>query len=632
MNFFKKRTLPMLLGLALTVGFFSSCEEDLTTIGSGVVGAEAFTVGKEVYDVFTYNKNIKAVRSNQLPIYQLGRYDHGIYGNTTGSITTQLQLSTPNPVFGTFSQSTEDIADSDESISTIEENETVKEVYLYIPYLTVGARDTDGDGVRDAFDTLPEDPENDSDGDGVSNRLESAANTDPLDSSSLDVDLDGLNDTDGAIIIADNFAERFELDSIYGAIDAAFKLKVERSTFFLRDLDPNTNFQEAQAYFSSQEFSPNFVSDVLYDSEFSGELFIDDKEILIPQEDNESTADVDESLSFRKLNPGIRVPLNTEFFQDNLLDMEGSTELFSQSNFGAFLRGIHLSLESTVPEGLMLLLNLRAANIEVIYTHDSYSTNGTATDTSDDTIDVLEKSYILNLITQNLQTGVISGNAVNTLINDEYPTDIMERLDTEEATSRIYLKGGSGIFAEIDLFETGNGRDAISQIKSENWIVNEANLIFYVDRDQLNMVGGIIEPPRLYLYNTETNAPLFNPFTDLEPAQTDAFPLLTAYPNYDGVLEKSGDEGVKYSVKITDHINNLVLRDSTNATLGLTLTTDIRTTGATNAMLANGEERTIPVTSNLTPLGTVLYGSNIPATDPDFDKRIKLEISYTKVD
>ncbi len=139
MKFFKKCTFPMVLGLALTMGFFSSCEEEITTIGSGVVGAEAFTSGTEVYDVFTYNKNVEAVRTNRLPIYQLGRFTHGVFGNTEGSITTQLQLSTPNPLFGSFRQNTEDTSDSDGVISTIEENETVKEVYLYIPYLTVGS-------------------------------------------------------------------------------------------------------------------------------------------------------------------------------------------------------------------------------------------------------------------------------------------------------------------------------------------------------------------------------------------------------------------------------------------------------------------------------------------------------------
>jgi hypothetical protein len=628
MNFFKKCTFPMVLGLALTLGVFSSCEEELTTIGSGVAGVEAFTSGSEVYDVFTYNKNIKAVRTNRLPLYQLGKFTHGVFGNTRGSITTQLQLSTSNPLFGSFRQSTEDTSDSDDVISTIEENETVKEVYLYIPYLAVGATDRDLDGVVDALDVEPENPDNDSDGDGVSNSLERATNTDPWDTESLDANADGINDTDDKPIIANNFAQRRVLDSIYGAIDAPFRLKVERSTFFLRDLDPNTNFQEAQAYFSTQEFSPTFVSDVLYDSEESGELRIDDKEILLSQEDNETTDEVDESLIFEKLNPGIRVPLDKDFFQDYILNKEGSSELFSQSNFSTFLRGIHLSLESDDPEGLMLLLDLRFANIQITYTHDSYNANST----NDDAIDVLEKNYQINLITPNPQTGSVNGNAVNTLINDDYPTAIAETLDTGEATSRIYVKGGAGIFAEINLFDSENGREVISQIKAENWIVNEANLVFYIDRDELDMVGGIIEPPRLYLYNSQTNVPLYNPFTDPGPTQGDPFPLLNSYPNYGGVIEKSGEDGIRYSVKITDHINNLVLRDSTNVTLGLTLTTNITTTAAASVMLANDEERFIPVTSTLTPFGTILFGSNILSTDPDFDKRLRLEISYTKVD
>lgn len=623
----------MLLGIALTVGVFSSCEEDLTLIGAGVVGAEAFTTGKEVYDVFTYNKNLQAVTTNKLPLYQLGKYNHALYGNTLASITSQLQLSTPNPVFGSLTQDTEESADTDESIATIPENETIKDVYLYIPYLTAGGtRDQDGDGVEDEFDTAPEDPENDSDGDGVSNRLERLANTDPLDSTSLDVDSDGVNDTDLSVIIANNFAQRRQLDSIYGVIDAGFRLKVERSTFFLRNLDPNTNFQEAQAYFSSQEFAPNFVSDVLYDSEVSGDLFIDDKQILISREDNETTDDVNESLSFRKLEPGIRVPLNKQFFQDNLLNMEGSSELFSQSNFSTFLRGIHLSLDSVDPEGLMILFDLRRANIEVVYTHNAYNGNGTADDTSDDTIDVLEKTYTLNFITPIANTQGIAGNAVNTFLDDDYSTTILDALDTDEPTSRIYLKGGAGIIAEIDLFEPMNGRAAISEIKDENWIVNEAHLIFYIDREQLDAAGGIIEPPRLYLYDADTNVPLYNPFTDPGPQQSDTFPLLTAYPNYDGIIEKDETGGVKYTVNITEHINNLVIRDESNARLGLSLTTDITNILISDAVLENGEQESVPVTATLTPFGTVLFGSNIPVSDPNYDKRLRLEVFYTKVD
>lgn len=617
----------MVLGSVLAIGFLNSCEEDLTTVGAGVVGAEAFTTGKQVYDVFAYNKNIDAVRANRLPLYQLGRYNHPVFGNTVASINTQLQLSANNPAFGLFSQSTEDAADTDASLSTIPENETVKEVFLFIPYLSNAFTDSDADGVGDEFDTEPNNPDNDSDGDGVSNRTESLSGTDPNDATSVDADTDGVNDTDNLSIVPNNFAQTFDLDSIYGAVDAPFKLKVERSTFFLRDLDPNANFQESQAYFSSQQFSPNFVSEVLYDSEVSGELMVSDKQILIAQEDNEATEDVDESLTFQKLNPGIRVQLDSQFFQENILDKEGSSELFTASNFKTFLRGINISLTSDAPEGLMLLLDIGQANIVLTYTHDAFDNNGTADITTDDTITTLEKNFTINLIS-NVPNAGTTGNAINSFVNDEYPSTVSDNLDTEETASRIYLKGGAGIFAEINLFEPENEMGVISQIKAENWIINEANLIFYIDRDQLDASGDVVEPPRLYLYNADTNAPLYNPATERNVSET----LFGRYLNYDGIIEKSGDKGLKYTVKITEHINNLVVRDSTNATLGLTLTTNILATAGADAMLANGDESFVPVTSVLTPLGTVLYGTNIPSTDPNFDKRLKLEISFTKVE
>lgn len=623
MNFFKIRMLPLTLGLVLVIGFLNSCEEDPTTIGAGVVGAEAFTSGRQVFDVFAYNKNIQAVRTNRLPLYQLGRYNHPVFGNTQASINSQLQLSVFNPTFGSFSQSTEDAADTDASVSTIAENETIKEVFLYIPFFSNAPADTDLDGVSDDLDTEPSNPDNDSDGDGVANRLEVTIGTDPNDVNSVDANIDGLNDRDSTAVVANNFPQTFELDSIYGAITQPFRLKVERSTFFLRDFDPSSNFQQAQPYFSSQQFSPDFVSEVLYDSEVSGDLIIDDEQILLAQEDNTATTEVDESLTFVRLNPGIRVPLDVQFFQENILDKEGAPELFTDANFKAFIRGLNISLASDAPEGLMVLLDITQARIDLTYTYDAYNTNGTTDDLTDDTIDMLEGDYSIGFI-----TGLSNGNAVNTFVDEAYPTAITERLNTGANADRIYLKGGSGIFAEIDLFESGNRTSIINEIQAQNWIINEANLVFYIDREQLDMAGGVIEPPRLYLYETETNTPLYNPATEQSTAQT----LLGAFLNYDGIIEKSGETGLKYTIGITEYINDLVARNAVNATLGLTLTTDIFNTFGSNAILTNGEEPFVPITSVLTPLGTVLFGSNIPSSDPDFDKRLKLEIFFTQVD
>ncbi|HDZ05263.1 hypothetical protein LCGC14_0069040 [marine sediment metagenome] len=635
MNFIVKSAIPQLSGLFLILGLLVSCEQDLTTVGSGVVGNEPFTTGKEVFDVFAYNKNIEAVQTNKLPIYQLGTYNDPIYGKTEASVTSQLFLSAANPSFGSLSQDKEDReGGTDESITTIQENETIKEVYLYIPFLT-NSSDSDGDGVVDEFDSEPDNSNNDNDGDGVSNIIETASNTDPLDSSSVDADRDGLNDGDGATIFANNFAEKVELDSIYingknyddvsKSPLPSFNLKVERSTFFLRDLDPNASFQEAQQYYSNQVFSPDFVTGAPL---FEGVVEIIDEEILIPNEDDDSTEDVDESQTSAKLQPGIRVALDNDFFQNNILDKEGSSELLSQSNFTEFIRGLHLSIVDEEGNDVLVMFDLKSANVTMTYSYTNYDTNSTVDDTSDDNPNnILEKDFTFSFLSA-VTTGV-SGNAVNTLITENYGPQVLQALDNGENASRLYLKGGPGTYAEINLFEEDGGESVVEQIRSQNWVINEANLIFFIDRDQLDAAGSAIEPPRLYLYNTENKFPLINTLTeqtDLESAS-----LFGAYLNFDGIIEKSDGKGVQYSVKITDHINNMIVRDSTNATLALTLTTNIQNWSIADAKITNGEEE-LPMTSTVTPLGTILYGSNIQATDPNFNKRLKLEISYTKAD
>ncbi len=619
---FLKRFKFAALAAILLVAFLFSCSKDLTTIGSGVIGGEPFSTGKATYDVFAYNKKMEAVRTNKLPVYQLGIYSDPIYGKTDASITSQLQLSTPNPTFGSFSKSVEDNADNDGSVTTIRENEKIDSVYLYIPFLIADAslRDADSDGVDDEFDIDPADPNSDTDGDGVSDVRETANGTDPL---NPDTDGDGILDGEDTATLQNIFAKRFDLDSIYGITkeayaDTPFKLKVERSTYFLRDLDPNTNFEEAQAYYSSQQFSPTFVSDVLYD----GEVTINDKEILFFKEDDPETTDVDESLQVNtRLGPGMRIALDTAFFQQNILDKEGSLELLSQANFSDFLRGVHLSA-SSINKDIMILFDLRRANITLSYSYDHVNTNSTLSDASDDTIERKQSTYILNFL-QSQSTGFITGNAINTYTNDAFPAGIADNLDTNTNAEKLYLKGDSGAYSELRLFDENGGAEIINQIKAENWVINEANLVFYIDRQTLDAANSVYEPIRLYVYNADTNEYLFDVLSDPEGATS-----LASYPQYDGILEKSGGKGIKYTARITKYINNIILRDAANATLGVMSTPEIRYNGAASAMLANNIEQSIPIASNITPLGTILFGSNVSAAD--LDKKLKLEIFYTK--
>lgn len=607
MRFFLRGTVPALIGTLLLIAV-SSCEEDVTTIGRGVIDQNPFTSDVAVYDVFAYNKNVIAVQTNQLPVYQIGVFNDPVFGRTTASVTTQVSLQggIGNPTFGNYAQSTEDISDTDDVDATIEENERILDVVLYIPYLRNDNADSDLDGVIDELDVDPEDPNSDSDGDGLTDNEERLLGTDPL---NPDTDGDGIADDEDTSTLANRFPVKRDLDSIYGNRDVPFNFKVQRSTYFLRDLDPNTNFLEAQEYYSSQEFAPSFVSDVLFD----GEVLIDDEQTLVFTEDDPDTEE-DESLEApRVIEPGIRVSLDPDFFQANILDKEGKPELISNSNFKDFFRGLHLSV-TPITDDIMLLLDLRSASITISYEYDRIV---------DEELTTAEREYTINLITGQ-GNAPISGNAVNTIVSEPYPAEISDNLDTGNNASRIYLKGGPGTYAEIALFEENNGEAIVNDIKSRNWIINEANLVFYVDRETLDAAGGITEPLRLYMYNAETNSPVYDVSSEFS-VEDSRFGI---YLDYDAFLQEENDQGIKYKIRITDHVNNLILRDSVNATLGLAISPDIRIAGANSAVVDGNSDKDIPVAATLSPLGTVLYGSD--ANVPE-DKKLKLEIFYTEI-
>ena len=424
-----------------------------------------------------------------------------------------------------------------------------------------------------------------------------------------DTDNDGIKDGDDTEIEIIAFPQKVDLDSIYGNREAPFNFKVERSTYFLRDLDPDTGFLESQEYYSTQEFSPDFVSDILFD----GQVTISDEETLIFPEDDPDT-EADESLNLpERIQPGIQVALDPAFFQQNILDKEGQTELQSQANFSDFLRGLHLSV-SSISDDILLILDITDATITIAYDYDTQEDNEIVKE---------EAEYQLTLITGESSFATVNGNAVNTMINAPFPSEITNDLDTNENADRIYLKGGSGSYAEIQLFEENNGEDILNEIKEKNWIVNEANLIFYVDRETLDMAGIINEPPTLYLFNKETNFPIYDLSVASDPDIRNRINI-----NYGGSLEKENNKGVRYKLKITNYINDIIIRDSTNVTLGLSVSADLVIFATKNAVLDMTEED-LPVTATITPLSTVLFGNNVPVEEEDM--KLKLEIFYTEV-
>ena len=588
--------------------FFISCNKEYNTIGTDFLRSDTFDTNVEYVDVAVKQKRIPPFKSIALPIYQLGKIQDQIFGNRDATFVTQLGLEELNPIFGITSQTKEEEGD-DSNILIIKENELVVDAYLDIPFYN-NTFDSDGDGVIDEYDVDPFDIYSDSDGDGLADVLERSNGTDPLDPDTDDdgildnVDTDTINPRQGATV--------YDIDSLIGNREASFKVKVQELDYFLSTYDPSNNFETFLKYYSNDQFIENFTGKVLFD----GEVEINTEEIVIYKEDDPDTDDVDESTQVKeRLTPRLRIPIDKDYMQSKIIDMEGNIDLSNQDNFNLYFKGLFLSAYD-FSDPLLLILNYADASINIVYEYDRYNRNDTTDDTSDDTIDREEKTFKLNL----------TGNQINILKQDPLSPEISKALNSNsEDLKRVYLRGGEGIMMEIDLFDDGTGNDILGEIKSNGWLINEANLTMYVDKEAGDMSGGIIEPSRLFLYDIESKAPVIDYFIDQSQGQKPKDQKAV----HSGLIEIDEDrKGIKYKIRISEHVKNIIRNDSLNKKLALVVTSDI--TNAVNTELKNNDElEYIPISSVINPLGTILYGPN---PEPiNHDKRFRLELFYTEI-
>ena len=584
-----------------------SCTKEYNSIGTEILKSDTFETSLENIPVFATQKLIQPFKSNGLNSYQLGQINDNVFGKTEASFITQLTLSQPNPYFGKWDSESEINGDSN-NIKVIQENETVNHVVLEIPFFN-NTFDSDGDGVIDLYDVDSDDIYSDSDGDGVSDIVERSNGTDPL---NPDTDGDGINDNEDPESINPNSgATVYDVDSLIGNINASFKIKIEELDYYLRDYDPTNNFESFQKYYSDDHFIKNFSKEKLYDDNIE----IDTNEVVIYNEDDPDTNDVDESTTVKeRLSPRLKIPLDNAFFQDKILNKEGSVDLLNSDNFNLFFKGLIIS-SYDFSDDLLMILDYSNSKIKINYDYDVYNDNGTADDTSDDSVEKENKDFEI----------LLSGNQLNLFNKDNYSQEILDNVNNSENLSKGYLKGGEGFMLELDLFTENNGENILNEIRSKGWLINEANLTVYVDQTTINSYGGLIEPARLYLYNIEEQTPLIDYFVDNSTGNKESDKKI----NHDGLLEYQSDKkGLKYKIRISEHIKNIVRNDSISPKLGLVVTSSIENSQNVD-LRENYSLSTIPISSAINPLGTVIYGPN-PESE-NFDKRLRLEIYYTEI-
>lgn len=586
--------------------FVAACNQEFNSVGVDLIATDQFETEVREFPVFVSVNDLEDVQSDQLGIVHFGAYNFPNFGRKKANITSQLSIAT-NPRFGIYTQEQEEEGNED-NVNVINENERVTSVFLEIPFL-VYQNDRDGDGVIDALDVDPDDNQSDTDGDGVVDLLESQGGTNPFDA---DSDGDGIpdnEDTDNSGYDAgDNF---YEIDSIFGNRASSFNLKVTELTYHFSALDPNNNFETPTGYFSGRDFyEEGFTGRSLYDGPFQ----LDFEEVTFNYtEDDPDTPDIDETtLVETRLSPRLRIPLDTSYFQEKILDAEGSDALANDNNFKNHIKGINIRMENPA-EDLYMLLNLSGATIRLNYEYDVNQDQDTE-DTSDDVIEAISQTYFISP----------SGIQINHLENEQLALNINPQ-------ERLMLNGGLGNIAQVKLFDQDDTTTTLADFRSSNILINEANLVFYVDPILTeNWSEGDLIADRLYLYRLEDNFPLPDYYSD----PTSGANNLLNKTVHSGILEYQDGIPYRYKFRITEHVSNLIRSEdedlAENVDLGLVVTANINAILVKNAKLAEEQDVFYPLAALQNPLGTFLVGPNPPQELQD--KQLKLEVVYTNFD
>ena len=406
----------------------------------------------------------------------------------------------------------------------------------------------------------------------------------------------------------------YELDSIYGASLAKIKLSVFESGYRMQENE--TDGFTPQKYYTNQntDFENFKVGNRLNDST---DVAQNDAFFFNPAEHVIKTTDATTSVvSTTYAVPSMQMSLNKSFFKTKILDAAASGKLATNDVFKEYFRGLYFKVEHSGSDpGSLAMLNFAKGTITINYREDLAAT------TTGGAVTRVDKSIILNL------TGRTVSLLEQTNTNPAYST-ATSSANTTLGDERLYLKGGEGSVSVLSLFgpdnDTNGVADELETIRKNNWLINEANLVFHIDASAM---ANSYEPNRIYLYDYTNHRPILDYFLD-GTSGTSAKKNKTIFDGNINNEAITNGRGLTYKIRITNQIRSLIKHsDSTNVKLGIVVTESISIANSNKLKTPTTSISQAPKASVMNPFGTILYGGN--ATVPE-DKRLKLEIYYTK--
>lgn len=428
----------------------------------------------------------------------------------------------------------------------------------------------------------------------------------------------------------------YELNNIFGDKAGKIKISVFRTAKQFNRTDPDRN-NELQNYYSNNNVDLSIIGTRLNDGPVTNndEFVLDKSEraISISEIPTNSTT-LTTTTTYNA--PTLRLKLNESLLTD--FKNTASINLETQAAFADFFKGMYIKVEkSGTNNGFLALLNFNLGKIRISYKGQNSITETTI---------VRQKDIVLSL------DRTTTLNSVNTFqqINKPAFANALANPNTIIGDDLLYLKGGDGAVAMIDLFGkdlygsdglTGTPNkiaDELDIIRTKKWLINDANLVFYVDQATSNALNAQDLANRISVYDVKNNFPITDFINDSDSNK----------PIFGGIAEINGNKVFKYKIRITNFVRNAIANGDKDIRLGVYVAGSLTTItfGASASLpkynvpipkfrndiwqgLSQTEQLSyyFPYSSITNPLGIVLYGNTNAVPQ---DKKLKLEIWYSE--